>query len=678
MSGELVKTRLVAVVVLAGVVPWLVTLAASAAFGDGQHVHERLHEAIELAGAAIALGVAALLLLRARHEPLEAHLLWVAAALVAMGLVDAVHAIAPVGVAWSWLRHGATLVGGALFGLVWLTPPAAARRAAPQFVLAAGLLALLAALGVWQAPGALPAPWGPDGYTTSVKLANVVGGLGFLAAALFFSARWLREPRADHLVFASHTLLFAAASLLFGFSHRWALDWWLWHAFRLLAYVVVIVAAYELVAALYQRSGRHAEQLGHAIDALQLEIAERARTEQELERHRHDLEGLVDERTEALREADRRKNEFMAVLSHELRNPLAPIRNSLYVLDRVDPRGEQARRAKAVMGRQVDQLARLTDDLLDVTRVTRNKIVLQRERLDLVELVRRAAEDQRSVFEQHGVRLELQLDPGPLAVEADRARLAQVVSNLLQNAAKFTGTGGLTRVVLEQDGAAQAVLRLRDTGIGMDRRTLEGLFQPFVQADASLDRSQGGLGLGLALVKGLVELHGGSVTAHSEGLGRGAEFVVRLPLAPAVAEGPPARAPALAPGRRRVLVIEDNPDGAESLCELLELNGHEVRVAHDGPQGLAEAQRFRPDVVLCDVGLPGMDGYAVARAFRAEPELAGARLVAVTGYALPEDLQRANEAGFDGHIAKPPAVEAIERVLRPDAPRQPAHEPSQR
>jgi PAS domain S-box-containing protein len=232
---------------------------------------------------------------------------------------------------------------------------------------------------------------------------------------------------------------------------------------------------------------------------------------------------------QALRDADRRKNEFLAVLSHELRNPLAPITNSLYILDHVPPGGERAGRARQVIGRQVAQLSNLVNDLLDVTRITRNKIHLQCEPLELNELVQRATEDNRSFFEQASVALEVVPAPLPLPVYADRTRLAQVVSNLLHNAAKFTPGDGHTRVTLGSEDS-MAVIRVADTGAGMDEQTLERLFEPFVQADDTLDRSKGGLGLGLALAKGLVELHGGSISAYSAGLGAGAEFVVRLPL----------------------------------------------------------------------------------------------------------------------------------------------------
>ncbi|HTP24571.1 MAG TPA: ATP-binding protein, partial [Anaeromyxobacteraceae bacterium] len=367
----------------------------------------------------------------------------------------------------------------------------------------------------------------------------------------------------------------------------------------------------------------------------------------------------------ALKDADRRKNEFLAVLSHELRNPLAPISNSLWVLDRAGSDGNQAKRAKAVIDRQVSQLSRLVDDLLDVTRISRGKIQLRRQRLDLCDVVRRSVEDQRSLFERSEVRLESHVPVEPLFVNADPTRVAQIVGNLLQNAAKFTGRSGATRISASCDRErGRAVVRVADTGVGMAAATLEGLFQPFMQADKTLDRSNGGLGLGLALVKGLVELHGGEVSAHSEGPGKGAEFVVRLPLEEvAEAESKPTEATSDRHARR-VLIIEDNVDAADSLRDALEVGGHQAAVAYNGPDGIAKAREVKPEVLLCDIGLPGMDGYEVAKIFREDEALRGIVRVALSGYALPEDLQRAQEAGFEHHLAKPPSIEKLDELLK--------------
>ena len=385
----------------------------------------------------------------------------------------------------------------------------------------------------------------------------------------------------------------------------------------------------------------------------------------EHERERTSMEEALRAANAQLLEADQRKNDFLAVLSHELRNPLAPIRNSLFVLDRADPQSEQAKRARAIIDRQTGQMARLVDDLLDVTRITHNKIQLQRVPLDLNDLVRSTVEDHRSLLEGKGILVEVSLASERLPVDGDQARLAQIVGNLLHNAAKYTPAGARVTVATAAiPSRRRAGIRVIDTGVGLEPEVLHRLFQPFMQAEATLDRSKGGLGLGLALVKGLVELHGGEVCAHSDGPGKGAEFIVELPLAEDT-ECPtsPGAGPKVG-SRRRVLIIEDNIDAAQSLREALEFGEHLVEIAHDGPEGLTKARQFRPEVVLCDIGLPGMDGYGVARALRADEGLKHVFLVALSGYALPEDLQRAWAAGFDEHVAKPPSLERLEDLLR--------------
>jgi len=383
--------------------------------------------------------------------------------------------------------------------------------------------------------------------------------------------------------------------------------------------------------------------------------------ERRAERALRASEARFSEANERLQEADRRKDEFLAVLSHELRNPLAPIENSLYILDRASPGGDQARRSLEVIRRQATHLSRLVDDLLDVTRIARGKIRLQRQRVDFVDVMRRTVEDYRTSFSASGVHLDAGLPDAALWADADSTRLAQVVGNLLGNALKFTPPDGTVELRLREEQGT-AILRVRDSGVGIAPEVIGRLFQPFSQAEQTLDRSRGGLGLGLALVRGLAELHGGSAAASSEGLGRGSEFTVRLPLEPA--PRPAAPAPRSRPvSRCRVLVIEDNEDAADSLKELLELWGHEVQVAYDGPAGIAAARDFHPEVVLCDVGLPGMSGYAVARAFGADAALRTAYLVALTGYALPDDIQRATESGFQLHLAKPPSIHALEELF---------------
>ena len=366
---------------------------------------------------------------------------------------------------------------------------------------------------------------------------------------------------------------------------------------------------------------------------------------------------------EALRAADQRKDQFLAMLSHELRNPLAPIWNSLAILDRATRGGDQAQRAEAVLRRQITQLTRIVDDLLDVTRVSHGKLQVKRRPIELGDLVQSTVEDQRLTIFNAGLELEMRVAKGPLWIDGDPVRLAQVLGNLLSNAAKFTSRGGHILVALEE-AAGMAIVRVRDDGAGILPDLLARVFEPFEQADRTLARSRGGLGLGLALVKGLVEQHGGDVHAASDGPGQGTEVTIRLPLAKA----PPAEVSATRNehlhGTRRILVIEDNVDAADSLRDALMLAQHEVTVAYRGAEGLDKARAFKPDVVLCDIGLPGMDGYQVARAMRADDQLRKVQLIALTGYALPQDVAKAKEAGFDEHLAKPPSMEKLVEVLQ--------------
>ena len=365
-----------------------------------------------------------------------------------------------------------------------------------------------------------------------------------------------------------------------------------------------------------------------------------------------------------LEEADRRKNEFLGMLSHELRNPLAPIRNSIYILERAVPGSEQALRAQAVIDRQVAYMTRIIEDLLDVTRISSGKVYLRPELLDLNEVAQHTVEDHRGAFVESGVGLEMLAAPEPVWVDGDRTRLSQVIGNLLQNAVKFTPRGGKTTVSVEADSArGRAIVRVEDSGRGIAPELLPNLFEPFTQADMSLDRGKGGLGLGLALVKGLVETHGGWVHAESGGCDNGATFTVALPLKATgtIATHQPPASTKGAP--HRVLIIDDNMDLANSFREVLELRGHHVEIAFSGPEGLEKARASRPEVVICDIGLPEMDGYAVARAIRADPDLNRLALVALSGYAGSVDVAKAMEGGFDTHLAKPPTMETIERAL---------------
>ena len=364
----------------------------------------------------------------------------------------------------------------------------------------------------------------------------------------------------------------------------------------------------------------------------------------------------------ALREADRRKDEFIAMLGHELRNPLGPIRNAVQILNVVAAHEPTARRARQMIDRQSAHMARLIDDLLDVARITRGQLQIRKARCDLAAIVRNVAEDYRPQMESGGLRLNVEVPGQPVWVHGDATRLNQIIGNVLHNSMKFTDAGGYVSLRLLLKGDA-CEIQIRDSGIGMDAATVRGMFEAFNQADRSLDRSRGGLGLGMALVKHLVELHEGDVKARSEGVGHGAEVVIRIPVELADAPSSTVASPSAAGESLRILVIEDNVDAADSLCILLNLKGHVTEKASSGPMGITAAQTFMPDVVLCDLGLPGLDGYAVARTLRAEPRLKNAYLVALTGYGQEQDQRRTREAGFDLHLIKPVDYTALEMAL---------------
>ncbi len=378
---------------------------------------------------------------------------------------------------------------------------------------------------------------------------------------------------------------------------------------------------------------------------------------------------------EALQQADRRKDEFLATLAHELRNPLAPIRNSLQILKMPRVDAAMAERTREMMERQVQHLVRLVDDLLDVSRVMRGKIVLRKERIELASVVARAVETTQPLIAAQDHELKVLLPRESLPVEADPVRLVQVVGNLLTNAAKYTERGGEIQLTVQRE-RGQVLLRVRDSGIGIALELLPRVFDLFVQGDHTANRAQGGLGIGLTLVKNLVEMHHGTVEAHSAGLGHGSEFVVRLPLWQGEQErgqedtdrDQAGMDPKRASGRlypcRRVLVVDDNVDAAESLAVLLRLGGHEVRVAHDGPGGLRLAQSDRPEVVFLDIGMPGMDGYEVARRLRQQAGRERMLVVALTGWGAQEDRRLSAEAGFDRHLVKPVEPHTLEEMLR--------------
>jgi len=384
------------------------------------------------------------------------------------------------------------------------------------------------------------------------------------------------------------------------------------------------------------------------------DVTERKRLEDNLRRLAADLS-----------DADRRKNEFLAMLAHELRNPLAPISNATRALRLSDVDGGGLQAAAAMLERQVGQMARLVEDLLDMSRITRGKIELRKERVELAPIVHQAVEAVVAQFRSMNHELTVTLPPHPIHLEADPARLAQVIGNLLNNACKFTDRGGHIWLTVDQEGG-RAVIRVRDTGIGIAAADQSSLFEMFAQVDTSLERSRDGLGIGLTLVKTLVEMHGGTVQVHSEGLGLGSEFTIRLPVAAAIARPPsqPAVREAIPPSvGRRILIVDDSEDGAESLAMLLQLGGHETYQAHDGQEAIEAAERLRPDAMLLDIGLPILNGYEVCRRIRKEKWGQHLTIVALTGWDQEEDRHRSREAGFDAHMVKPVDHDELLKLL---------------
>ncbi|QOY95349.1 response regulator [Massilia sp. UMI-21] len=364
----------------------------------------------------------------------------------------------------------------------------------------------------------------------------------------------------------------------------------------------------------------------------------------------------------ALSAADRRKDEFLATLSHELRNPLAPLCSALEVMRHTELAAGANARLLGVFDRQLQHLTHLVDDLMEVSRITQDKMELRRETVDLAQLARAAVCDTAGLMEQAHHHLEVALPAHPVTVDADPTRINQVVVNLLTNAAKYTPDGG--RILLSlgsEDGMAR--LSVRDNGIGLPRHALATVFDMFSQLEPALERSRGGLGIGLSLVRGIVELHGGNICADSEGEGKGSCFTVRLPLTQAAVAAAPEAAPA--PAAARILVVDDNADAAEMLLMALELFGCEVRAAHSAGAALALAQEFAPEVALLDIGLPDLNGYELARRLRATAAGQNMRLIAATGWGQEKDRQRAFDAGFDHHLTKPIDFERLRSVLAP-------------
>lgn len=369
----------------------------------------------------------------------------------------------------------------------------------------------------------------------------------------------------------------------------------------------------------------------------------------------HELTEAADTLSAQARQADVRKNEFLAMLAHELRNPLAPIRFALEIVKRADGNGDLIAPALDTIERQVQQMTRLIDDLLDVSRITRDKLELRREEVELAPVIHRVVEAARSTCDAARHKLTVTLPPQPVYLDADPVRLTQVFGNLLHNACKFTKPGGRISLAVEQQGS-EVVVTVKDSGAGIRSGMLPKIFEMFTQADQTLERSQGGLGIGLTLVQRLVKMHGGSVQAFSEGLGKGSTFVVRLPvlagkpeslwLAPSAGKPVPLTA-------RRILVVDDNHDAANALAMLLRLGHNETHLAFDGVEGVEAAASFKPDVILMDIGMPKLNGYDAARQIREQPWGKRIGLVALTGWGQDEDRKKTADAGFDAHLVKP-------------------------
>ena len=391
------------------------------------------------------------------------------------------------------------------------------------------------------------------------------------------------------------------------------------------------------------------------------DITERKRLEDDLRRYAAQLQ-----------QADRRKDEFLAMLAHELRNPLAPIRNAVKIFDLLAPEHPELTEVRAMVSRQVEHLSRLVDDLLDVSRITQGKIMLRKSALELGPIVLSVVDLARPMLQARLQELSLNLPDEPIRLEADSTRLEQAIGNIIDNAIKYTQEGGRISLSLERrakrhaNGAGEAVISVRDNGPGIAPALLPHVFDLFSQADRTLDRSEGGLGIGLSLVKRLIELHGGSVEARSNGPGEGSEFLIRLPLEPAQddAHETTSSAQRAEPGAsRRVLLVDDNQDTAHSLALVLRLQGHAVEIAHDGLVALQLASESNPEIVILDIGLPGIDGFEVARKLRGDTKLRNATLIALTGYGQPADRRRSQDAGFDHHLVKPVDLAVLEALI---------------
>jgi signal transduction histidine kinase/ActR/RegA family two-component response regulator len=521
-----------------------------------------------------------------------------------------------------------------------------------------GWLHILSDLGVWSAYLAIP-----------------------LVLGYFLTHR-------KDLPFRKIFVLFGAFILACGTTHLMeAVIFW-WPNYRLAGAIKLFTAgvSWATVIALYRvvpgvLAMRTPEELEREIVARQSAQGElqkaNAQLEMRVQERTSDLTQVVEKLTAAehrLKETDRRKDEFLATLSHELRNPLAPIRHALEVMKLADGNIELIEQSQTIMDRQLCQIVRLIDDLLDVNRITRNTLELRRDQVELAPIIQQSVEMCRSLVESANQELNISLPPEPIYLNADTARLTQVFGNLLSNACKYTESGGRIWLTVEQQDS-QAVVTVRDTGVGIPPEMLSKVFEMFTQVNGTLERSQCGLGIGLTLAKRLVEMHDGTVTAHSQGVGHGSEFVVRVP----IVKGQPTNRKSPEPtleknpaARRRILVVDDNRATIYMHSTLLTLSGNEIETAQDGVEALEKAEKFQPDVILLDIGLPKMNGYDACRAIRRQPWGRNILIIALSGYGQDEDLRRSQEAGFDHHLVKPADHATLQKLIEQGPQLRPA------
>ncbi len=510
-----------------------------------------------------------------------------------------------------------------------------------------------------------PARWKCGRWTPGHGWLHILSDLGVWSAylAIPLVLGFFLQRRKD-LPFRGIFLLFGAFIFACGTTHLMeAIIFW-WPAYRLAGVIKLTTAiiSWTTVFALIPIVPRVLAM--RSPESLEREIAARRQAEESLHQANLVLEQRVQERTTELTQADRHKDEFLATLAHELRNPLAPIKNSLEILRRANGQTEIIEQARSTMERQMGQMVRLVDDLLDISRISRNKVELRKQQVELASIIHQAVETCQPLLHSGGHEVVLNLPAEPVHLNADPVRLTQVFSNLLNNACKFTKQKGRIELTAVRDGDG-VLVKVRDNGIGIAPEMLSKVFEMFTQISQSLEREHSGLGIGLAIVQRLVEMHGGTVVAHSEGLGRGSEFVVRLPvLVEPVQE--PSDATSSNPTQtqsRRILVVDDNLDSARSLIMLLELTAFEAVSAHDGVEAVEKAQAYKPDVIVMDLGLPKRSGYDACRLIRQEPWGREVCIIAMTGWGQEEDRRKSKEAGFDGHLVKPVSFTALMALL---------------